>query len=314
MINIVEKYIGSHDHVEQGNQYYYYCPSCAWKNPRLSINYDENKFKCWKCGYSSMSIIKLLKDLSASDEDINRVRKALNLFEKYKPKDESNSTNFKERIKNKLRKKHKKDKKFVNWGGHKNILDHDKSDIFVIQALNVLYSRGLSNYEIRLYNICFDPDKNVFIFPSVDEEMRFDFYVTRDINTSFYRNVDDIHKTEVIFNKGLINFSDEIYIVEGVFDAYTMGYNAINNLGTMASYLLMQEVVKNNTPAVTLIYDDDAFDAMMRDCDHFYNLGIPTNFVDMRKTKFGDINEAGKQNLHKILELKESYKPKISLK
>lgn len=314
---IIEKYIGGYSHVEQGNQHMYHCPSCNWKNPRLSVNYDENKFKCWKCGFSSLGLISLLYFVKASTLDIEEFKQAQNIKKKFSFKDlnasgETTLPTLKNRIKQKIDNKlSKKRKVYPFWNEKENIKIFDNLDTFQgIQAYNLLLEREVSDFEIEFYDIRFNPSTNKIVFPSRDLDSRVDFYVTRSVDFSFYSNVDEIKKTDVIFNSNLLNMKDSLYIVEGIFDALKIGYNAVPVLGTKIHTLLKKQIIRNRTPKVTIIFDDDAHDSMISELDYFYDLGVNVYFIDLNQTPFQDLGDVPKSNLHDVLKLEQKYKKK----
>lgn len=303
--DVVEKYIGKCEHVEQDNQHMYYCPNCNWKNPRLSINYNEDKFKCWKCGFSSKSILWLLKFLNAEKTDFIAVSKALGKFKEYQ-KHSSEKTSLKtelDDLEESLNSKNPKvkNKKAFNFP-YEDCEIYKVDPIFrggILQELRE--ERELTDEEIFLYKIMYDINDDAIILPSFGKDMRFNYYVKRYMSNGFYSYDKDTKKTNIVFNEGITNFKDEVILTEGVFDAYTVGYNAIPVLGTLVYDKVITALLKAHTPKVTVAFDEDARESAMKQCKKLFDVGLNTHYVDMQSVGYKDLSEAGKEITKEIL-------------
>jgi predicted RNA-binding Zn-ribbon protein involved in translation (DUF1610 family) len=98
------------------------------------------------------------------------------------------------------------------------------------------------------------------VFPSFDDELNLNFFVTRAIDEDTfikYRNC-KANKTEIIFDEYRLDWSKELVLVEGVFDLVKCPENATCLLGSTLSEnsLLFRKIVSNSTPIVLALDSD----------------------------------------------------------
>lgn len=299
--HIVERYIGFQHHIEQKTQHMYFCPLCNHKNPRLSVNYEKNMFRCWKCDWSGKSLVKILYDLSASYDDIVECKTILgeSIEKQVIGKGDIVSIVAKNMFGNeKTNAPHIDQRKWET-------LDNNK--IHLKFAKNYLYQRGLSDFEIEFYGIQYDSESGRLIFPSKDFSGRINYYVERTIGDGgFYKIPKGFKKTDVVFNEYFVDFKAPIIITEGVFDAYNIGYNAVPLLGTRVHKKLINYIKAFNTPKVIFFLDNDAYSKMIDTVTYLMKMGIPCSFVttdsDAGATRREVIKEkiASAPNLHKL--------------
>ena len=136
-------------------------------------------------------------------------------------------------------------------------------------ALKYLRKRGITDEIIDRYNIgytsyCKDYFyKNRVIIPSYDETGELNYWVGRDytgMNKVKYCNP-KIQKTSIVFNEGLVNWYEDITLVEGPFDHIVVP-NSIPLLGKSltrenAVYKALLLKAKAN---INILLDDDAYD------------------------------------------------------
>ena len=266
MKHLVEKYLGACDHIEQGNQYYYHCPNCHHKNPRFSVNYDINAFKCWVCDFSGRSLLYLLYYLDADPQDISEAKKLLGK-EELLTKEEIGINQLQYKVKNKL-KNDKTSSSYIktpdpkdSW---KTISDTYKSDIFIRRAYKYLRKRNLSPYEINLYDIKFDEENLSIVIPSYDRNGELNYYITHHFDDEYYQNPKGYSKMNIIFNEYHIDFKQPVILTEGVYDSIHIGYNCIPILGTFVPSPLVSKFMLYNTPMIYIFLDGDAEDSAVK--------------------------------------------------
>lgn len=305
MKKIVEKYLGSYDHVEQGGtQYFYNCPECG--HHRFTINYDKNVFRCWKCGYSSKSIISLLFDLNASYTDIQKIKEHLGIKDYYGGGDKS----LQEKIDKILF--FEEETKDTPIHEQRSWISLFTKSIFVTKARKYLYSRGVSDYEIRYYNIKYDRDTAMLVFPSYDIHGNLNFYVKRNVghDYSYYENCDR-SKKNIIFYESLIDFTRPVNIVEGIFDVFKVGDNTIPLLGSLMTNRLYRLLVAFETPEVNIMMDPDAKDSMIKMGEKLSTNGVNTNIIVLEGDQ--DPSDKSKTEIKKLLTKKRKHIDKFSL-
>jgi len=130
------------------------------------------------------------------------------------------------------------------------------------QAKNYLSSRGITDEIIEKYQIGFcdrGECSGRIIVPSYDQNNVLNYYVARSWgNTKFKYKNPQAEKDKIIFNEHLINWDEDIYIVEGVFDAFFLP-NPIPMLGKHLSEYLFESLYTKSKKNVIICLDGDAF-------------------------------------------------------
>ena len=141
--------------------------------------------------------------------------------------------------------------------------------------------------------------KDRVIFPSFDENLNLNYYVSRSIDPSCkmrYKNYKGKRK-ELIFRECDIDFSKQLVLVEGVFDLTSCPENSTCILGSNLNeeYLLFQKIVKNNTPVV-LCLDPDAIDKTYKIAKLLSEYCIEVKISQNQNRDFGDMSSAEAEN------------------
>jgi hypothetical protein len=86
------------------------------------------------------------------------------------------------------------------------------------------------------------------------------YYIARswDPNTRAKYKNPEAEKDKIIFNENLINWDEDIFLVEGVFDGFFLP-NSIPMLGKHMSSLLFDSLYLKSKGTVTIALDGDAF-------------------------------------------------------
>ena len=53
-VRIITDFLGSYQ--KSKDEFLFFCPKCKHHNPKLSVNFDKDVFKCWVCDYNGRSI------------------------------------------------------------------------------------------------------------------------------------------------------------------------------------------------------------------------------------------------------------------
>ena len=244
----------------------YNCPYCAIENNgepdnkfNLALNLYGNKhkqfFHCWKCGESG-KISKLIKTFGDSSD----LKEYFNSIKNIREQLLYRSDNF-ENLDILLL-----DVDLELPSGYRKIKNTDK---YAVEVIEYLKERNIDEKFIEKYNIGYvpywDDNKNMrsrVIIPSYDEFGELNYYIARDYTKKRkYRkyNNPEIPKTNFVFNECLINWYEDVTLVEGVFDHMVIP-NSIPLLGKslkredMVYRTLIQKAKQN----VNILLDDDA--------------------------------------------------------
>jgi len=297
--DIIEKYLGSassYSRKSEPNEKYYYCPSCNWKNPRLSVDYGKNMFHCWYCQWGGRSLTQILYKMGADKSDILYLK---NIFGEQIKEKKYNTSIDQLRIKireslseSKEQENTNRKKYFLNERGHFKIRYNDDRDDEIFKPLyknNSLLAknvrrylfkeRGLSKYEISYYNIYFGKDSVLFL--NFENDKIINYWVKRSIQNKFYEIPDkeQVKKSEIVFFDKLIDYSQPVILAEGIFDAINIGFNAIPMLGTFANKELVKKLSENNCPLVYVWLDDEALDSAVKISNYLRSYGIESLVV-----------------------------------
>jgi DNA primase len=228
-------------------QYGYNCPECGVEQRKgnLEVSLEKHIYHCWSCGETNNmhgTLSKLIKTYGTKQQ--------LKIYKVLQP--EENKP--KERKSNKI----KLPETFT--------LFKDSNPIYPIrrQAYNYLKSRGITDKTIEKYNIGFcdrGTHANRIIVPSYDLKGELNYYVARSWDPKSkvkYKNP-EVEKEKIIFNEYLIDWDKDIFLVEGVFDAFFLP-NSIPMLGKHMSPILFENLYLKSKGNIIIALDGDAFD------------------------------------------------------
>ena len=259
LVNILTDFLGDHrKHNEDTGQVAFDCPACSEEKGlgygdgdgkgNLEINYNENVFKCWSCSdVNNMHgpVIKLLKKYASP--------KNLRDYLLVKPDADSIIRKEKEQIIVTLPE------------GYKKLSECSPKYFKCDDALNYLYSRGITDEIIKEYEIGYTIIGDYFnriIIPSYDSEGELNYFIARWFPKQYtklkYINP-KAEKQEIIFNEGKINWNSTIYVVEGVTDHIVIP-NSIPLLGKFLSDKLLDLLHDNAKAFIVVVLDGDAYE------------------------------------------------------
>lgn len=227
------------------------CPICRkdkgrdYSKRKLAIHTSDHLLHCWVCGYRSKNLLHLLKCFYPFkvEEYIDGFLNTQNLSE--------NELKIKEKV--------------VLPQGFQLLATMHPEDEVRIGAVNYLKARGvgsLSDMWQWKFGISKAATKHSgrIIVPSYNAAGYLNFFTGRSFvssETKRYENA-DVSKEDIVFNELNINWSQELTIVEGVFDLFKCNDNATTILGSELAedFKLFEKLVINKTP-VLLALDND---------------------------------------------------------
>lgn len=253
LIELLTDVLGEHhNHYESKAQISFDCPVCAAekglekgdRKGNLEINYNKHVYKCWACGESHGTHGPLGKLF-----DQFATKKQKKLYDLVKPED--------------LKIEDKK-KIFLRLPeGFTKFEDSNPRFIPHREALNYLYSRGITDEIIKKYNIGYTVKGDFayrIIIPSYNSENKLNYFVGRawTKRKDKYKNP-SVPKDEIIFNEGLIDWTNDIYLVEGAFDSFFLN-NPLVMLGKKMSKLLFESLYNKAEANIVVCVDGDAWE------------------------------------------------------
>jgi len=259
-----------------GEEHLFHCPKCNHHKKKLSVNVEKNVFKCWICDYSGTSISPLIKRYAPSHYPDWRslsgeidLSKYENIFEEQieeQPQTIDLPENFQTLTGRKTRIKEK--------------------------ALQYLYSRGFTDKDILAWKIGFcdyGEYQNRIIIPSFNTSGNVDFFIARSYLGDWMKYKNPKVSKDIIFNDLNINWSRDIVLVEGAFDAMKCT-NAIPLLGsTLRENSKLFQKICEKKPDVYLALDEDAKGKEFGIAKKLREYGIKVMSIDV--TGYSDIGE-----------------------
>jgi DNA primase len=246
ILNLLEDILGEPKKTNTStHQYSYNCPVCDEGRGKgnFEVNLDKSVYHCWSCGDTEGTHGPLGKLF-----DTYGTKKQKKLYLLVRPEE--------------VKVREKRVKKLTLPEGYTKFKDSNPIYPVYRQAKNYLSSRGITDEIIEKYQIGFC-DKGEcsgrIIVPSYDQNNVLNYYVARSWgNTKFKYKNPQAEKDKIIFNEHLINWDDDIYIVEGVFDAFFLP-NPIPMLGKHLSEYLFESLYTKSKKNVIICLDGDAF-------------------------------------------------------
>lgn len=237
-------------HYDTKGQISFDCPVCAAEKGvegdgkgNLEINYFRGVYKCWACAetHGTQGVLGKLFDQFGS-------KKQKQVWDLLKPEEEE----AKEKPKTYLKLPQ----------GYTKFKDSNIRFIPHREAINYLYSRGITDEMIEKYDIGYTVSGDYayrIIVPSYDEEGYLNYFVSRAWvpKKMKYKNP-PVPKEEVIFNESRVDWEKDIYLCEGVFDAFFLP-NPIPMLGKFLSNNLFQKLYDKTQGEIHICLDGDAW-------------------------------------------------------
>ena len=226
-----------------GINYAVSCPACSLEKKskkKLEVRLDDGRYHCWVCGLKGSDVRFLIR--------------------KHRPDLVENTKNVKLYKKNSLE---EEDIVITLPKGAKLLGCTNFQDPDMNAAKRYLKMRGLSEIDLMRWRIMASPSgefRRKVIIPSFDKEGRLNYFVARSIDDSGkfrYKNA-KISKEGVIFNEIDIDWSKEVVLVEGAFDAIKCPENTVPILGSSLSRksLLYKTILENQTPCIVALDPD----------------------------------------------------------
>jgi hypothetical protein len=169
------------------------------------------------------------------------------------------------------------------------------------RARRYLAERGIGKYDILRWKMGYTtegPFKNRIIIPSFNSAGDLNYFIARSFSGDYRRYMNPPVSRNIVFNELYVDFSEEVMIVEGVFDA-VKAQNAVPILGSTIreTSKLFKKIVKNDTP-VLLALDPDA----KKKSESIKNLFLKYG-IEVREVAYKDERDIGDMSKEEVLSL-----------
>ena len=282
--------------------YAFICPKCNHRKPKLEINTStnekgENPFECWVCGFKGRTIKSLLKQLQVPAEQAYEILKYVRKGDEigYAP------TTVVELPKE-----------------FQALYTASTTSIIANKVRKYLYRRGFTDRDFLKYNIGYCTSGEYagrVIVPSYNDNNQLNFFVGRTFEDAYHKYRNPECSKDIIGFENLINWSQPVILVEGVFDAIAVKRNAIPILGKTLTKSLLRKLVDSKVEDIYIALDKDAFKKALEYTEKFLNMGKRVYLVDMEdkdpsemgfKNFTHHVQQAEEMNLGKLLRYKLS--------
>ena len=296
VIEILTKLFKHKPYIQKGGEeVMFFCPNCSHYKRKLNINTISGYYHCWVCNFSGKSFRSLLNKIKAPGEFYQ-------ILCKIKAPRPSELPDV--------------DKLFLPY--EFKLLYKPSSDVSHRHALGYCFKRGLSVYDIIRYNIGYCNEgkfANRVIVPSYSATGELNFYCGRDFYQSKMKYRLCEASKNIIGFEMLTDFSKPITLVEGVFDAFSVKYNAIPLFGKSLSNKLKIKLMQQKPPRVNILLDNDAIKSSLEICEFLIQNRIDAHLVLLDGK---DPNEIGHintwRNIDASVKMDESNLFKLKMK
>ena len=301
LLGFLENVLGK-SHKRARENYAFTCPKCNHHKPKLEINLHtdengQNPFECWVCGFKGRTIKSLLKQLQVPAEQAYEILKYVRKGDEvgYAP------TSVVELPKE-----------------FQPLYTATTTSIIANKVRSYLYKRGFTDKDFLKYNIGYCTSGQYtgrIIIPSYGENNQLNFFVARTFEDAYHKYRNPECSKDIIGFENLINWSQPIILVEGVFDAIAVKRNAIPILGKSLPKALIKKIVSSTVEDIYIALDRDALKKALQYVEQFLNMGKKVYLVDMQDkdpSEMGFINfthhvqQAEEMDLGKLLRYKLS--------
>ncbi len=271
-INILNKILG--DYYRTGSELLFKCPFCNHHKKKLSLNINKNAAKCWVCDWSTPNLTRIVKRLGGWD-DIQEWNNLCGIIEI----SEYEKIFYEE---DKIASEHT----VLLPEEFQSLCNKDVS-LTSLAARRYLKDRGITKEDILYWKIGYAVSGEYsgrVIVPSFNNNGDVNYYVGRTYEDNWKKYLNPDVSKDIIFNELYIDWSKDVTIVEGVFDAIK-AKNAIPILGSTLreNSSLFKHIIKHD-PAIYIGLDPDAekkAEKLIKDLLYYdaevYKIDIPQN-------------------------------------
>jgi len=280
---------------KSNEEYLFKCPHCNHHKNKFSVNIEKNVYKCWICDARGKSLFRIIRRFG----DFKQQEKWKELSGK---KENLEDINFL------FEKEEKQEQREIILELPENFrtLTRPSNSRSHRAALRYLTSRGIDKEDILRWKIGYcDSGKfrDRIIIPSFNEDGDLNYYIARTFSDAYKRYLNPSVSRDIVFNELYVDFSEEVMIVEGAFDAIK-SKNAVPILGSTIreTSKLFRRIVQNDTP-VLLALDPDAKKKTEAIKKMFLKYGI-----EVRQLKYEDERDLGDMSKEEVKSLLKKAK------
>lgn len=246
-IEILNQILG--DYYTSGNEKLFFCPKCKHHKKKLSVNLSKDAFKCWICDFSGKSVRRLIQRYGnyVQQKTWNELSGVIEITEYEKIFLAEQIVEEKSEL--------------ISLPTEFQTLCNRDVGLSSLPARRYLRDRGISKEDILFWKIGYAVSGEYtgrIIIPSFNLDGKVDYFIARTYENDWKRYINPPTPKDIIFNELYVDWTSDITIVEGVFDAIK-AKNAIPILGSTLreGSRLFRELIRHD-PAIYIALDPDA--------------------------------------------------------
>ena len=271
------------------DEFLFHCPYCEHRKRKMSINVSKGFWKCWTCDTRGKNIYRIVRKFGTLSQK-SQWRELTSTIEYDKLEDL-----FEEKI---------EEKQILEMPEGFTSLANKTLPPTGFAARNYLRKRGVSKQDIVWWKMgyCSGGEyEGRIVIPSFDDEGDLNYFVSRSYEKKAYPKYKNPSASKnIIFNDLFVDWSSDIVLVEGVFDALVAGRNAVPVLGSTLAYnsALLEKIVKEDA-GVYIALDPDAKKKELEIIKTLLDFDIEVWKVDIGDNE--DVGSMSKQDFQKCL-------------
>ena len=230
------------------DEHLFSCPYCKHHKRKFSVNVAKGYYKCWICDTRGKNIYRVIRRFGSS-HDKAQWREITETVDYDKLEDL-----FAEKV---------EEKQILEMPeGFVSLANKDIPPTG-FAARNYLRKRGITKQDIVWWKMgyCSKGEyEGRVVIPSFDDEGDLNYFISRSYDKRAYPKYKNPPASKnIIFNDLFVDWSSDIVLVEGVFDAIVAGRNSVPLLGSTLNQnsALLQKIVKEDA-GVYIALDPDA--------------------------------------------------------
>lgn len=296
LISLLNRVMNQNARLRKGyTQAMFHCPFCneRKKVPKLEICLEGNNvgsWHCWICNSRGTTLKSLFFKLRAPKQYIDELYSIIGNV-------------YREKKEYTLDEVHLLPKEFKS-------LSIDSDSYSFGHAWYYLSQRGITRNDVLRYNIGYCEgglyNKRIIV-PSYDKDGNLNFFSARDYSgESPFKYMLSPWSKDIIGFEVFINWSEQVTLVEGCFDAISVKNNVIPLFGTSMPFSLKLAIIQNRVKRVNIVLDNDALKQAIDIFDHIEDIQV--NKIDVHLIKLED-KDPSILGFEKVNDIIKSSKP-----
>ena len=278
------------EYYRSNDEYLFSCPFCKHYKRKLSINISKNTYKCWVCDSRGRDLCYLVKRFG------NHYNKQA--WQSFTPQVEISDFDnlFKEQTEI-------EEEQRIQLPAEYACLANASVATRATSAVNYLKERKIAKEDILKWRIgyCNSGEyKNRIIIPSFNEDGYCNYFIARSYTEDWMKYKNPPVSKNIVFNELMVDWSQPVVLVEGVFDAMRVD-NSIPLLGsTLNTNSKLFTAVLTHSKQIYVALDKDAQKKALNIINSLILHGIEVWNIDT-----GGFEDIGEMTKEQFLERKE---------